>query len=663
VGNGSGTVTNSFWDEDMTGQEVSAGGVGKTTEQMMSAGTYSGWDFGSNWVLDEGGSYAHMKWRYEDGVRGIWGKVLDETGTDPLTPDKVIGLYVSPTEGGEAGDPLMTTKTGASSMYYFVMGNDDARIQPTDYVVGGLMDPDYSGNTRMPAETGSIKDLDIWGHLTRVIPHPQDPIIFIDVNKVIQDKLNPALNNATPPDINQMRPMAGDVGKAPAPVVIVDETSSVPMDWPEMGGLDMEISPQAKVSRPDGPEAGQEPVPVFSSTSDGDGMKSLRDESVENIVDEAVDDTVRAAGAGKTSESQSSKSVSSEQKGEGTAEPTSGDSASGNNESKSEGEVSPASESQTGDSQAKASEASAEETAAAVEGESTGSEAASDDSAASSDKTQEPSLEKPVAPDGNLRPGFFISDESKNLLTDVRVVEGAVYVIDGVNSMSLLDRGESLRVMFKDRAASAEVQPLPAVKSDPVMPVVKDDLSASSAKVEVSPSVDLPVNAAPSSPSLAVAKTETLDSALPSAPADVVALALSSVKASPGTDARYGTLKNPDKDVFVKCQGGEWQAAKDGMVILPGDEVRTASRSSVEVLIDSGKIGRVEIKEGSLFRINKAETDALTGAKTTLLELALGKILVKVEPLHGNSRFEVKTPTSISGVRGTIFEVTVKEKA
>jgi hypothetical protein len=126
---------------------------------------------------------------------------------------------------------------------------------------------------------------------------------------------------------------------------------------------------------------------------------------------------------------------------------------------------------------------------------------------------------------------------------------------------------------------------------------------------------------------------------------------------------RYGTLKNPGKDVFVRSPGGDWKAAKDDMVILPGDEVKTAvNDSSVEVMLDAGKVGHVEIKEGSLFRIAKAETDPVTGDMNTLLDLAIGKILVKVESLKGNSKFEVKSPTALTGVRGTIFEVTVKEK-
>jgi hypothetical protein len=79
--------------------------------------------------------------------------------------------------------------------------------------------------------------------------------------------------------------------------------------------------------------------------------------------------------------------------------------------------------------------------------------------------------------------------------------------------------------------------------------------------------------------------------------------------------------------------------------------------------MDGGATGRIEIKEGSLFRIQKAVTDATTGDKSTILELAIGKILVKVESIKGNGKFEVRTPTALTGVRGTVFEVSVREKS
>jgi len=42
VGSGWGTVSNSFWDTETSGQATSSGGIGKTTVQMKSIGTFSG---------------------------------------------------------------------------------------------------------------------------------------------------------------------------------------------------------------------------------------------------------------------------------------------------------------------------------------------------------------------------------------------------------------------------------------------------------------------------------------------------------------------------------------------------------------------------------------------------------------------------------------------
>lgn len=222
---------------------------------------------------------------------------------------------------------------------------------------------------------------------------------------------------------------------------------------------------------------------------------------------------------------------------------------------------------------------------------------------------------------------YMDSEKAKDLLTDVRVEEGAVYVVptDGADDMSLLTQGESLRVNYKEAAparAKASVQPAQAVQENLVPASTVENIRTQYYKA--------------ASP---VVMESTLDG------------------------RRYGTLKNPERDVFVKSPGGEWKPAADGMVILPGDIVKTASAASVKVMMDGGKVGTVDIQEGSLFRISKAETDQKTGDKTTLLDLAIGKVLVRAGKLQGGSKFEVRTPTALTGVRGTVFEVTVKEKA
>ena len=203
---------------------------------------------------------------------------------------------------------------------------------------------------------------------------------------------------------------------------------------------------------------------------------------------------------------------------------------------------------------------------------------------------------------------LFKESMAKTLKTKVRVSEGSVYVLDRVNNMSLIQRGEARMVYYKSR------------------------------------------------PQAAAHKARKIDTPPVSTPA-----ADEAEESKKGL--RYGTLKNPGKDVFVKGRDGEWIPAKDGMVVLGGDEIKTAKENTVELELDDGKTGKIKISGGTMMRINQLAKDPGTNDMITLLDLALGKMLVKAEPLKGNSKFEVRTPTALTGVRGTIFEVSVEPRA
>ena len=72
------------------------------------------------------------------------------------------------------------------------------------------------------------------------------------------------------------------------------------------------------------------------------------------------------------------------------------------------------------------------------------------------------------------------------------------------------------------------------------------------------------------------------------------------------------------------------------------------------------KIRVLEEADMSLMTLN---LDKVTGDSEILLDLAIGHIIIKTDPLKGKSRFEVLTPTSMTAVRGTGFEViVVREK-
>lgn len=63
IGHNSGTVSHSYWDIETTGQtsDDSDGAIGKTTTEMMTKSTYTGWDFVNIWNIDEDVTYPYLR--------------------------------------------------------------------------------------------------------------------------------------------------------------------------------------------------------------------------------------------------------------------------------------------------------------------------------------------------------------------------------------------------------------------------------------------------------------------------------------------------------------------------------------------------------------------------------------------------------------------------
>ena len=131
------------------------------------------------------------------------------------------------------------------------------------------------------------------------------------------------------------------------------------------------------------------------------------------------------------------------------------------------------------------------------------------------------------------------------------------------------------------------------------------------------------------------------------------------------------SAEGPRKVIVLKTQGtvetkmGEegWKVAEAGMELHQNDEIRTAENATAELLLDEGgATGRLELKEKSRLRINSMELDQATKEKNTVLDLAIGSVLVHAEKLQGDSKFQVRTANSTTGVRGTTFTVSAEPK-
>ena len=125
-------------------------------------------------------------------------------------------------------------------------------------------------------------------------------------------------------------------------------------------------------------------------------------------------------------------------------------------------------------------------------------------------------------------------------------------------------------------------------------------------------------------------------------------------------EIRYVSIQTIQGIVEVRQNNGDWKPAQNGTILYQHDEIRTGKGAYAQVLIDrDADTGSLEIKEKTRMRFNTLEKNKQTQEKTTLLDVAIGRIMVHVEKLKGASRFEANTATTTMGVRGTTIEVIV----
>jgi len=71
----SGTVSDSYWDIETSGLTTSAGGTGKTTEEMKEKVTFTNWDFFESWCIEDKQTYPLLRLMYPSGDLNYDGRV------------------------------------------------------------------------------------------------------------------------------------------------------------------------------------------------------------------------------------------------------------------------------------------------------------------------------------------------------------------------------------------------------------------------------------------------------------------------------------------------------------------------------------------------------------------------------------------------------------
>jgi hypothetical protein len=130
-----------------------------------------------------------------------------------------------------------------------------------------------------------------------------------------------------------------------------------------------------------------------------------------------------------------------------------------------------------------------------------------------------------------------------------------------------------------------------------------------------------------------------------------------------------------------KIGNGEWRSLKYGDVVRQGTVIQTAGNSRVDLLLGaaSAPVERpvtgealiyqptaeqnvVRLWENTLMGVDKL-TEMQTGADVvteTQLDLKAGHISGSVKKMSAASKYEVKLPIGVAGIRGTIYDISAE---
>lgn len=137
----------------------------------------------------------------------------------------------------------------------------------------------------------------------------------------------------------------------------------------------------------------------------------------------------------------------------------------------------------------------------------------------------------------------------------------------------------------------------------------------------------------------------------------------SALPAAPASDTRVraqkGVITYLEGQVQVKKSGEtQWIPGHANMILGEKDQIKVLAQSRAELILDNQSVMR--LSENSLLTIHKLEKERTTGKENTRMGISLGRVWVKVSKFFNPaSRTDVKTPTVIAGVQGTIYQLSV----
>jgi hypothetical protein len=131
-----GTVSNSYYNIQASGQSDKGKGDGKTTEEMLAKSTYEGWDFNSIWVMHPG-NYPSFKLHRKQPSEQDLSKPTKEFELEQFAKGNLIAWNVAtnceytPTIELMDGDKKLFSFTKNEGSHFQFLGNGSAMLENT----------------------------------------------------------------------------------------------------------------------------------------------------------------------------------------------------------------------------------------------------------------------------------------------------------------------------------------------------------------------------------------------------------------------------------------------------------------------------------------------------------------------------------------------------
>jgi hypothetical protein len=105
-------------------------------------------------------------------------------------------------------------------------------------------------------------------------------------------------------------------------------------------------------------------------------------------------------------------------------------------------------------------------------------------------------------------------------------------------------------------------------------------------------------------------------------------------------------IMNTNGTVEVMLEGSdEYTAAEEGMILEAGDTIKTSSGASAELSFNEANTNVVRLNENTDSKITLSDDEKM--------DVSSGEVFASVSDLPSGSAFEIRTPTAVSGARGT----------